>query len=382
MTDRILFVDDDRALLNTLERNLGFSFPITIAESGPEALEKIRDGEGFAVVMVDMRMPGMDGIEVIQEARKIAPDTVYMMLTGNQDLESATRAVNDGRIYRFLNKPCEMTELKAAIDAARKHYDLVMSEKELLHNTFVGSIGVLTDIIEMMQSNMADSNAISATVLKLADALDFGPSWERQLAAKLSLVGLAMLPDSKTDTLRFAPARSPEHKEVFGEMAEVAAKMIDRIPRLGGVAEMLRLQTKCDGRVQAGEETTQACATLLRVAFYWELLGKNGVPTANAINEIQLALPELPNRITETLAEINGGGIIDEGVVSIGPDELDEGMVLVEDVITDNGALLVSRGRRLSRPIIEKLQQYASQQQSDVTFPIAAPSCRVEAATA
>ena len=95
MTDRVLFVDDDRALLNTLERNLGFSFPVSIAESGKEALEMINDGEGFAVVMVDMRMPEMDGIELIKQARKIAPNTVYLMLTGNQDLASATRAVND-----------------------------------------------------------------------------------------------------------------------------------------------------------------------------------------------------------------------------------------------------------------------------------------------
>lgn len=377
MTDRVLFVDDDRALLNTLERNLGFSFPVSIAESGKKALEMIHDGEGFAVVMVDMRMPEMDGIELIKQARKIAPNTVYLMLTGNQDLASATRAVNDGHVYRFLNKPCEMNELKAAIESARHHYDMLMSEKELLQNTFVGAIGVLTETIDSMQTDVVDSASISATVDTLAKAIDLDESWERQLAAKLSLVGLAMMPETKSQVLRRAPTHSSEHLDVFREMTDVAVRMIERIPRLEGVAEILRLQTEGDGRLKIGDQSRQVAATLLRVAFYWDLLRKNGLPPRTAVSEIQFVLPELPNRVTAALQALDQEPV-GQTKVDVSPQDLEEGMVLVEDVIAESGALMVSRGRRLTRPIVEKLQQFAASATMPVVFPVAAVSCANE----
>ena len=120
MNERILLVDDDYSLLNTLKRNLSFDFEVTTCESGPEALACIKKSEPFSVIMVDMRMPGMEGTEVIQKARLISPNSVYMMLTGNQDLTTAMEAVNEGQVFRFLNKPCQMSDIKAAINAGIK----------------------------------------------------------------------------------------------------------------------------------------------------------------------------------------------------------------------------------------------------------------------
>ena len=157
-------------------------------------------------------------------------------------------------------------------------------------------------------------------------------------------------------------------------LAEIAARMIDRIPRLGGVAEILRLQTQGDGRIQPSNGSRQTSATLLRVAFYWELLSKNGVPPSTAVSEIQFALPELSSRVANALSGLEPGSE-DDAIQQICADDLEEGMVLVEDVIADSGALLVSSGRRLTRPIVEKLQQYASAAGESVTFAIAAVSC-------
>jgi len=60
----------------------------------------------FPVVVSDCRMPDIDGIQFLALVRKIAPDTVRMMLTGNHDLETAMEAINRGEIFRFLTKPC------------------------------------------------------------------------------------------------------------------------------------------------------------------------------------------------------------------------------------------------------------------------------------
>ena len=90
MTKQVLFVDDEQSLLNGIDRRLGLEFELELATSGPEALEKMQNDGPFAVVVTDMQMPEMNGVQFIQNARKFAPDTIYLMLTGNQDLGTAT----------------------------------------------------------------------------------------------------------------------------------------------------------------------------------------------------------------------------------------------------------------------------------------------------
>src|SRR5882724_1862128 len=108
MTYKILLVDDDAKLLSSLKRNLCFDYDLTIAESGQQALDRLEAHEHFSVIVTDMRMPHMDGVQFIEKARRVAPNTVYLMLTGNQDIQTAMKAVNDGQVFRFLNKPCEV----------------------------------------------------------------------------------------------------------------------------------------------------------------------------------------------------------------------------------------------------------------------------------
>lgn len=89
-----------------------------------------------------------------------------------------------------------------------------------------------------------------------------------------------------------------------------------------------------------------------------------------AVSEIQFVLPEFSNRITIALEGIDGGPPR-QAEVQVAPHELKEGMVLVEDVISESGALTVSSGRRLTRPIIEKLQQYAAGAAEPLSYPVA-----------
>ena len=123
MGTRMLVVDDDLSLLNSFRRNLCFDYDLTVAASGPDALELMAEKGPFNVIMTDMRMPKMDGLELIDQARKLSPDSIYMMLTGNQDVATATRAVNDGQVFRFLTKPCEIDDIRKALEAATKQLD-------------------------------------------------------------------------------------------------------------------------------------------------------------------------------------------------------------------------------------------------------------------
>src|SRR5882724_5690987 len=99
---RILCVDDEQHVLDGLTRTLRSDFKLTTAASGALGLEKIASDGPFAVIMSDMRMPGMDGVAFLAQAAHLAPESVRVLLTGQADLDSAVAVVNRGRIFRFL----------------------------------------------------------------------------------------------------------------------------------------------------------------------------------------------------------------------------------------------------------------------------------------
>ena len=101
----LLFVDDEANILAALKRlfrPLGYN--ILTAESGSEALALL-EKEPVDLVICDMRMPVMNGAEVLEQARARWPDTVRILLTGYSDLDSTIAAINRGEIYRYIAKP-------------------------------------------------------------------------------------------------------------------------------------------------------------------------------------------------------------------------------------------------------------------------------------
>ena len=109
---RILCVDDEEFVLEGLRDTLHRAFDVRTATGATMALAMLReDPDGYAVVLSDMRMPGILGSEFLREARTVAPDCVRMLLTGYADVDSAIRAVNDAQLFRFLTKPCEPEHL-------------------------------------------------------------------------------------------------------------------------------------------------------------------------------------------------------------------------------------------------------------------------------
>jgi FixJ family two-component response regulator len=132
MFDRILFVDDEQGILDGLERLLRKEFAVTVALGGQKALTAIQDFGPFAVVISDMRMPGMSGAEFLAQVKHQAPDTVRMLLTGYTDLSAAIDAVNEGNIFRFLTKPCAKDVLIEAINIGLEQYHKATAEREIL----------------------------------------------------------------------------------------------------------------------------------------------------------------------------------------------------------------------------------------------------------
>ena len=128
---KVLFVDDEPNVLEALARQLRDRFVVDTAGGGEEALNMVRDRGPYAVVVSDKNMPVMDGVELLARVREMAPDTVRMMLTGYADLDTTVQAVNEGRIFTFLTKPCDYKILSRAISEGVQQYQRVLDAREL-----------------------------------------------------------------------------------------------------------------------------------------------------------------------------------------------------------------------------------------------------------
>ncbi len=119
---KVLLVDDEVEMLNAVKRTLRKHFTVDVATGAESALALIKAEETYAVIVSDMQMPGMNGVELLRRVKLLSPDTVRIMLTGNADQKTAVDAVNQGDIFRFLNKPCAPEDLIASISLAIEHY--------------------------------------------------------------------------------------------------------------------------------------------------------------------------------------------------------------------------------------------------------------------
>jgi DNA-binding NtrC family response regulator len=122
MPHKVLFVDDDPNILDAFKRQLRKQFHIDIAKSPEEGLKAVRENGPYAVVISDLRMPGMDGNQFLSRVREITPDSVRILLTGHADLQAAMNAINRGKIFRLLSKPCSSEVLVDALSSGLEQY--------------------------------------------------------------------------------------------------------------------------------------------------------------------------------------------------------------------------------------------------------------------
>lgn len=114
---RILFVDDEPRILVAMKALFRSQYEVFTANSGAQAMELLQS-EPVDVVVSDQRMPNMTGVEVLREARKLRPRAIRVLLTGYSDLSAILDAINDGEIFRYINKPWSNPDLRATIAAA------------------------------------------------------------------------------------------------------------------------------------------------------------------------------------------------------------------------------------------------------------------------
>ena len=199
---RMLFVDDEPNVLEGLQRML---FPLqreyemAFASSGEDALDLMAK-EHFDIVVSDMRMPGMDGAQLLAEIKKRHPDTIRFVLTGQSDAETVYRSV--GEAHQFLMKPCKPKLLKECVDRALAIRDLLRSDSLRSVVAQIGSLPPMpqtyAQLCEKLRSPevsaeeighvMESDLAMTAKVLHLVNSAFFG--LRRQVSTASQAVAL------------------------------------------------------------------------------------------------------------------------------------------------------------------------------------------------
>ncbi len=239
---RIMIVDDDRNILEGFRRILSRHFTVALCDDPIQALSRI-DAEGpFAVVVSDMHMPKLDGINFLAKVMEKAPDTVRMMLTGDSDVRVAIDAVNEGRIFRFLLKPCDYKVFANALLTGIQQYRLVMAERELLEKTLSGTISMLTEILSMSDPKLFGlASRVKELAKTLCPKLDIPNQLDLEFASMLSPIGWVPVPSELREKARSGAPMTPEERDVVARIPATGFALLSRIPRLERVAELIRL---------------------------------------------------------------------------------------------------------------------------------------------
>ena len=370
MNPKVLLVDDDPNILSAYTRVLRKRFQFDTAQGGEEALACIRTAGPYAVILSDMRMPGMDGIQFLAQAKDLTPDSVRIMLTGNADQTTAIDAVNRGSIFRFLTKPCDPEYLAVSLEAGIKQYQLITAERELVEGTLKGSIDLLVELLSIADPPaFSRAQGLAPLTQKLARILGLETPWVVTVASMLSQIGVLTIPPTVIAKTRRGDPLTPQELETIARLPEISSNLIRHIPRMEEVASaILYMNKNYDGSGfpadHVREEEIPLAGRILKVAIaYLDLLDR-GEDHAQALQALEqnpacydpgvlAALPQLedtPNEVVDASPDLPRYAT---------HDTLQAGQVLVEGVQTREGLLVYPPLTRVGQSHLERLKNFA-----------------------
>ncbi len=365
MNSKIMLVDDEPKILDGYARSLRKQFDITTCCGGAEAL-KLNEQEGpFAVIVSDMRMPEMTGVELLSKIKTIEPDTVRIMLTGNADQKTAVDAVNEGDVFKFLTKPCSPLDMGVSLRAAIEQYRLIRAEKELLEHTVKGSIAALAEVLSLVRPGVyGRTNQYKEDMLAVAEKIGVEGDWKLETTAHFSLVGTTSLSDELVERALSGAQLSADDHASFINHPIAGYNVLAKIPRIEEVAESIRYQLKnFDGTGVPEDSVTgediPLGARMLRAIMQLDLYERSGMPTTEALATLESESGLFDPAITQALKEIRHERL-EEEIVEISVEHARNGMTLADDIKTLTGTLLITRGQELTDAVRERLNNFVS----------------------
>lgn len=364
MTAKILFVDDEVNVLDGFRRQFRKVLDLETAPGGHEALEVLAREGPFSVIVSDLRMPEMDGIQFLSRARETAPETVRILLTGYADLETAIDAINQDNIFRFLTKPCESEVLLKAISDGVKQYNLITAERELLEKTLRGSLKVLSEILQLVNPQaFGRASRITHYVHEIGKHMRLPHLWKLETAASLSQIGCVILPEDALGKIYHGQELSGEESQLFAMHPFIGSDLLSHIPRMRTISEIIAYQEKnFDGSgvpidERKGEEIPIG-ARMLRVVLDFDTLLAKGHKKFEALEQLSTETGLYDPVVLSALAEV-----IEEDIeytkASLAASQLHDGMILADDLRLLTGRLLAARGYKVNRTLRERLRNFS-----------------------
>lgn len=355
---RVLLVDDEPNVLSAIQRHIRGRLDVETANSAAEALEKLTKFGPFAVVVSDMQMPGKSGAELLAEVRTLAPQTTRVMLTGNSDQGTAIRAVNEGAIFRFLNKPCPPDVLERTIREGIEQYELLQVERELLEQTLMGAVRAMSEIIATLSPELGGlATSASQAAGAIARGLGHERAWQVEVAALLLHAGVVTFPQEMIQAVAAKPSDKPDPSEVLGRVTAVSARLIENIPRLEPVGRIVRA---AGGATPAGLTPGEANdATIVRAAYFVVQSELHGVERGEALRRVARSLPSADT--TLAAAFIAAFPMLEQRYEerAFKLKEIRLGMKLARSVETAAGGLLLREGHEFTAAILERVRNFA-----------------------
>lgn len=361
MTEKILFVDDEPNVLEGLQRQLRKEFPIEVAIGGARGLEAVATQGPFAVIVADMRMPGMGGVEFLTRAKERTPDSVRMMLTGNADQQTAIDAINQGQIFRFMTKPCAPEALTVALRAGLEQHRLITAEKVLLEQTLSGCIKVLCDVLALVNPEaFGRSSRVTRYVEAMASHMGLKNVWVLRTATMLSQIGCVIVSEGTLKKVYRREVLTPEEAQLYKQHPFLASDLLVKIPRMKDVADIIANQ---DASVDEhgvphgamGKGAVPVGARILKVALDFDAIESSGVSKTLAFQRLK----ERRGCYDPAVIDALKGALADEikyEIKEVPLADLAPRMILAEDVMSASGTLFVAKGQEVSQSLMMRLQ--------------------------
>ncbi|HEX4608982.1 MAG TPA: ATP-binding protein [Urbifossiella sp.] len=254
MTRTVLCVDDEESMLAAYRRFLSPRYRVETAPSAAAGLAALAEKGPFAVVVSDLHMPDMDGVQFLGAARERFPDAVRVLVTGQANLEYAALAVNNGHVFQFLTKPFSPRDLLAAVAAAAGEYGKTAGARERAESALRASEERYQQLFDANPHPLWVYDVESLSFLEVNDAAVQHYGYSR--AAFLGMTVRAIEPDAPARAPDATSTRTVRHRLASGEVRQ--AEITSRPTEFGGRSAALICAVDVTERKRLEEQLKQA----------------------------------------------------------------------------------------------------------------------------
>lgn len=341
---KLICVDDHEGVVGGMRITLRKLFTVHSATDGPSALALLASEPDFSAIITDMRMPGMDGVEVLRRARDISPKTQRILLTGFADADSAIAAVNEGAVFRYLTKPCSPPDLREVCGLAHREYQALVELERVERMRVHSTVALIADVLILARPEVAGiSLRVDRMCHQVGRALGVDPIEDLRSAARLHPLARSFVGQRTAEQIASTPAEDSQRPQL---MREVAARAIERwaaIPGSQRICDILRAST---GERSFASDDTEAIALAGRIveccALVTDLeqLGWKAADAARHVGENHARLAPCLDALDFHAVE----SVVPGASLELATSDIRPGMVMSRDLETSHGSLLVSAG--------------------------------------